>query len=44
MTTENRKRDKMALTDSAYATGIDNTDKLSGLRYDVHLQLLQIYR
>jgi hypothetical protein len=32
MGVENRNRDKMALTDPAYATGADNMDVLSGLR------------
>ncbi|KAI5477381.1 MFS general substrate transporter [Pseudohyphozyma bogoriensis] len=32
MNVENRRRDKLAKTDPAYATGIMNTDVLSGLR------------
>lgn len=33
---ENARRDKMALTDPAYATGAENLDTMSGLRYDYY--------
>lgn len=33
MRMENARRDKMALTNPGYASGADNDDKLSGLRY-----------
>jgi hypothetical protein len=29
---ENKKRDKLALTDPEYRTGLDNLDLMSGLR------------
>lgn len=38
MNIENRRRDKKALEDSAYTTGAENTDLMSGLRDETDIQ------
>lgn len=38
MQIENRRRDKKALTDPAYACGKENTDLMSGLRDETDVQ------